>query len=309
MSVRTVLVLLMSLICGTSAAVGVNQFLVKNKAKEAVVETTPIIVAAVSIPRGAILKPEYLRTQSWPAGLVPEGAVREMDQAMEMATLTPLVVGEPLLESKLSADGSGAAVLVRPGMRAYTIETPTNSQGVAGFVLPGNRVDVILTVSSREIASIAGNYTGGGGAWTLLQNVEILAADQRLDQQPNKDQKGGLRSVTLLVTPDMAAKLTLAQTMGKLNLSLRNDTDESIADTTPVTMRDLIFLQQALAESEEEDAETDVEEASSPAVQLASATAEEDVSPEILTFRGSSSGLIRVAKGYRSKTVQVPAAK
>ena len=304
MTLRTIIVLLMSLVCGTSAAIGVNQFLAKNKAKEVVLETTPIIVAAVNVPRGTVLKPEFLKTQSWPVGLVPEGSIREMDQAMELATLTPLVVGEPLLESKLSADGSGAAGLIRPGMRAYTIETPTSSQGVAGFVLPGNHVDVILTVSSREIAGLAGTVTGGGGAWTLLQNVEILAADERLDQQSEKDKKG-LRSVTLLVTPDMAAKLTLAQTMGKLNLSLRNDSDEAIAETTPVTMRDLVYLQQAFQEGEEGEG-VEAEQLTDSQTLVANVD-ESRVKREILTLRGSSSGLVRVSQPNYAKTVELPA--
>ena len=191
-------------------------------------------------------------------------------------------------------------------MRAYTIETPTNSQGVAGFVLPGNRVDVILTVSSREIAGVAGGHTAGGGAWTLLQNVEILAADRRLDQS---DESAGLSSVTLLVTPDMASKLVLAQTMGRLNLTLRNNSDDSIAETNPVTTRDLIFLQQALLAQEEKDAEVETVETSPKATDLEAGDGQEskqDPPREIVTYRGLSSSLVRISPGTSApRTVRI----
>ena len=84
MTLRTIIVLLMSLVCGTSAAVGVNQLLAQGKKKEPVIETTPIIVAAVNVPRGAILRPEVLKTQAWPTKLVPPGVLVEMDQAVDM---------------------------------------------------------------------------------------------------------------------------------------------------------------------------------------------------------------------------------
>ena len=90
--------------------------------------------------------------------------------------------------------------------------TPTSTSGVAGFILPGNRVDVLLTMTQ-------GIDEDGGGTWTLLQNVEILAAGQRLDQGDPEQRGGQLSNVTLLVTPDMATKLTLAQSLGTLTLN------------------------------------------------------------------------------------------
>ena len=100
-----------------------------------------IVVAAVNISRGTKLKPEYLKTQAWPEDLAPAGSIREMESVLDRTALAPLVVGEVLLDSKLAEGGTGgAAALVKPGMRAYTISTNSVSAGVAGMVQPGNRV-------------------------------------------------------------------------------------------------------------------------------------------------------------------------
>jgi pilus assembly protein CpaB len=105
---------------------------------------------------------------------------------------------------------------------------------VAGFILPGNRVDVLLTTEFQSVGSVT---------TTLLQNVEILAVGQSLTV-PASEQVDRLRSVTLLVTPDMASQLTLAQSQGTLTLTLRSDGDPSRGATRPMTMRDLAFLEQ-----------------------------------------------------------------
>jgi pilus assembly protein CpaB len=284
-TIRTVIVLVLSLICGVSAALGVNLFWGTPVAAVAKPETTPVVVAAVDIPRGTSLQLEVLRTERWPPGLVPAGAVSEVEHVLDRATLAALVAGEPVLKSRISENGLGAAALIRPGMRAYTILTPTASAGVAGFVLPGNRVDVLLTIQGQR------GGTGGGSTSTLLQNVEILAADQRLDHGKNGDAKQKLQSVTLLVTPDMAAKLTLAQSLGTLHLSLRNDADTALADTRPVTMQELQFSQEGFTESvvnEEEDVEEDVEVVPSPELLTAPAV--------VFALRGSSWSTIYITR-------------
>src|SRR5262249_16169427 len=154
------------------------------------------------------------------------------------------VKGEHVLDAKLAGKGAGRglAALIPKGMRAFTIQTTSVVAGVAGFVLPGSRVDVLLTVSSQ-----GGNndQTGGGTTTTLLQGVEILAVDQRL-QAPaeNKNNLKELQSVTLLVTPDQAAKLDLGQNKGLLHLTLRNPDDDQPADTRPTTLASLRFQQQ-----------------------------------------------------------------
>jgi pilus assembly protein CpaB len=128
------------------------------------------------------------------------------------------------------------AAVIPSGMRAVSIQTNNVSTGVAGFILPGNKVDVLLSVSTQG----ADDRTGGGSTITLLQNVEILAVDQRIDApQDNKMDAKELRSVTLLVNPADAAKLDLGQNKGTLHLVLRNATDTGTEDVEPATLAGL----------------------------------------------------------------------
>jgi hypothetical protein len=135
-----------------------------------------------------------------------------------------------------AARGLPAPAPARPGGQAVTIQVANVAAGVRGFVLPGRKVDVLLTV---------GEGPGDGTATTLLQNVEVLAVDQPLDGlvQGKADIKE-LRSVTLLVSPREASLLALGQRKGTLRLSLRNPDDKEAANPPPVTLRDLRFHQE-----------------------------------------------------------------
>ncbi len=126
-------------------------------------------------------------------------------------------------------------------MRAYSVKVPDVAQGVAGFILPGNRVDVLISLG--EISG--SNETGGGSTTTLLQNVEILAVDQKMDApSDNKVDTKDLRSVTLLVNPQQANLLDLGQNKGMLHLALRNLEDNKAAQTKPATLIDLRVRQE-----------------------------------------------------------------
>jgi pilus assembly protein CpaB len=115
-------------------------------------------------------------------------------------------------------------------MRAFTIHTPSVASGVGGFILPGNKVDVLLTME--------GKY--GSITTTLVQNLEILAVDQRIDAPAdNRVDPNQLRSVTLLVTPDQAARLGLGQNKGALHLSLRNHEDNQVGSAAPARLAKL----------------------------------------------------------------------
>jgi len=243
MSLRTIIVVALSLACGLSAAVGVNSLGGPTKAAED--NSTGIVVAAVNVPRGVSITRDQLSTLAWPKDLVPPGAFTDVDDVVGRAALNQIVKDEPILNAKIASRdaGRGMAPLIPSGMRAFTINTPNVSSGVAGFILPGNHVDILLTVTSRGASR--NDLTGGGSTSTLLQRIEILAVDQELDAPTaNKVDAKALRSVTLLVSPDQAAKLSLAQSRGTLHLSLRNDEDEVAAITHPVTMKELRFLEE-----------------------------------------------------------------
>jgi pilus assembly protein CpaB len=233
----------LALVFGGSAAVGVNQFLQRAPTPKA--DTVPVLVAAVDMPRGGNITPEQVKVRDLPKEAVPAGALTKTEEAENRAVNIPIMKDEPVLDTKLSPKGAGRgmAALVPTGMRAYTIQTPNVAQGVAGFILPGNKVDVLLSVTDGLV--FGPGQTVSGTTTMLLQNVEILAVDQKIDAPAeNKVSDKDLRSVTLLVTPQQANLLTLGQNKGQLYLALRNLNDNEAARTHPATLAELRFHQE-----------------------------------------------------------------
>jgi pilus assembly protein CpaB len=237
------MIVILTLVFGGSAAVGVNAFLKASPSSKG--EVVPVLMAAVDMPRGGNVTSDMLKLKDYPKDMVPHGALTKLEDAVDRAISIPLVMDEPVLDSKLSPKGAGRgmAALVPNGMRAYTIQTPNVAQGVAGFILPGNRVDLLLSVD--EGVTIGNRPVAGGTTTMLLQNVEILAVDQKtVAPAENKMDAKELRSVTLLVSPQQANLLTLAQAKGKLYLALRNLEDKNPATTRPATLDELRFHQE-----------------------------------------------------------------
>lgn len=285
MSIRTILVVLLAVMFGLSAAWGVNQLrtpvLVESK-----LETSPVVVAALDIPRGQVLQETDVRLCDWPKDMLPPGAMTSLKDATSRSAMYPLVAGEPILERKLASaeSGRGLASLVPSGMRAYTIQSSKVAATVAGFILPGNRVDVLLNLRGQ-----ANDETGGGSTTTLLQSVEILAVDQNLDAPAeNKTDPANLQSVTLLVTPDQAALLDLGQNLGVLSLSLRNPEDKAEADTRPAIMADVRYRQEKPVQL------PDTLKGLTP--EPKKETKKEPETFQIVTLRGSQRGNVQVTR-------------
>jgi pilus assembly protein CpaB len=295
---QSLAMVVLALVFGGSAAAGVRYYVGQHAAPQ--VETVPMMVAAIDVPRGMLLSTDLVKSRNYPKELVPAGAILKSEDVLERSAYFSLAKDEPLLDSKLSPKGQrGLASLVPKGMRAFTITTPTVAAGVAGFVLPGNKVDVLLTVSSGG----SNDYTGGGSTTTLLQNIEILAVDQRMEAPAeNKVKAEDLRSVTLLVTPSQAAKLDLGQNKGTLHLSLRNPEDDLAAGVRPATVNDIQFLQERPWDERAKDVLKSFGEAlakapkPAPPPPPAPAEAKPKALPEaiIRTIRGNHEGAVRI---------------
>ena len=186
--------------------------------------TRQIVVAAKPLPMGTRLDSSMLRTVSWPARQSVAGMCTRMQDCTNRALITPVVENEPILEGKLApaAAGAGLAAVIPQGMRAMSVAV-NDVVGVAGFVTPGTMVDVLVT------GAVTGGQSGGNITRTILENVRVLAAGQKVQQ----DQQGKPQTVsviTLLVSPEQAAKLAMGSTQGKIQLALRNtvDTDDTL---------------------------------------------------------------------------------
>jgi pilus assembly protein CpaB len=228
------------LIIGLAAAVVVaffiSTFVYRQLQKASAVQpvaTQQIVVAAEPLQVGARLDSSNLRTITWPAGDPMNGAFTRIEDCSGRAVITPVAENEPILEARLAPRGAGAGLpaTIPEGMRALSVAV-NDVVGVAGFVVPGTMVDVLVTGQ-------AAGGRGGNITRTILENVPVLAAGQKIEQ----DREGKPQTVpvvTLLVSPEDADKLTMASTEGKIQLALRNTVDTKMVDPAPV-LQDVLF--------------------------------------------------------------------
>jgi pilus assembly protein CpaB len=180
---------------------------------------TQVVVAALDLQVGAKLEDKDLREIRLPGSELPQGYYQNKADVLGRGVVVPIAKGEFILPSKLAAENAGAGLpsLIPPGMRAVSVRV-NEVVAVAGFVIPGTRVDVLLT----------GNPTGTNEplTTTVLENVEVLAAGQKL-QRSAQGEPQSVPVITLLVSPEDAQKLTMASNEGRIQLALRNPLDTS----------------------------------------------------------------------------------
>jgi pilus assembly protein CpaB len=195
------------------------------------IETQTIVVASRPLRFGAELGSSSLRELAWPESAVPAGAFAKISDLLasgRRVVLTAIEANEPVLSSKITGPGQRATLsaVIADGMRAVTIRV-NDVDGVAGFVLPGDRVDVALTRQADK------NNTND----VVIQNVKVLAIDQLADERSDKPSIA--RAVTLEVNSNDAQKIALSATVGTLSLMLRRAGEAKAADTRRVTLGDL----------------------------------------------------------------------
>jgi len=201
---------------------------------------TKLILAARVLEPGALIRDVDLRLGDW-SGTVPEGALQKKEDIVGRGVISPIFNNEPVVESRLAPKGGGAglAALIPKGMRAVAIRV-NEIAGVAGFVVPGMRVDVLVSGNPPGGASL------GGVTKTLLQNVQVLSAGQNFQ----KDAEGkpvSVQVVNLLVTPEQAEMLSLASSQTTIQLVLRNPLDTQIAKTPGSAVAQLFHSGMVLA--------------------------------------------------------------
>lgn len=224
-----------ALIIAFGAAFGVNTMIRGAAAEKAEASAAPkvegpeILVAVTSLPVGTIIREDAFRFQPWPAELM-KSAYFVKGQA-DLASLAGTVVrhaitaGQPVTQGALVQPGDRGflAAALGPGMRAVTVKV-NDIEGVAGFVFPGDRVDMLLTqrISVKEGSAYPDDELHTSE--TIVRNLRVLATDQRVtaeNEETKQTEVAVFNSVTIEVTPEIAEKIALAQQMGKLSLALR----------------------------------------------------------------------------------------
>jgi pilus assembly protein CpaB len=191
-------------------------------------DMSQIVVAAQSVPLGSRLTEGDLRMAPWPRAVPLVGSFQKISDVVGRGVVIPMIPNEPVLDSKLAATGGGAGLTaaIPDGMRAVGVKV-NDVIGVAGFVLPGSRVDVLVSGSPNKNGELEMSKV-------ILENVQVLAAGQNVTSDANGKPQN-VQVVTLLVAPDESQKLALASVDGKIQLALRNPLD--LARINPAAVR------------------------------------------------------------------------
>src|SRR6476659_669105 len=223
---RIFAVLALAILAGGGLAYGTYNFMQNQPVKTVNTPTQAVVVAAADLQLGAELKKEDVTVVQFPAGKTPEGTFAKPEEVLGRGLIVPIVKNEPILKAKLASKeaGSGLPPVIPEGMRAVSVRV-NEVVGVAGYVLPGTRVDVVATATPTM------NQTDTTSK-VVLANVQVLTAGTRMEQDQEKGKPMQVTVVTLLVTPEQVERLALASTEGKIQLALRNPLDQG-APATP----------------------------------------------------------------------------
>jgi pilus assembly protein CpaB len=234
--IRILLVAVLALTAGGALALATYNY-TQKPGRTVSIPTRPVIVAASDLDIGAELRAEDLRVVEWPANGVPKDAFSDAAEVIGRGIIYPVIENEPILPNKLASKEAGAGLppAIPPGMRAVSVRV-NEVIGVAGYVLPGTRVDVVATVSPTD-------QKADMTSKVILTNVQVLAAGTKIERDgTDKNKPMPVSVVTLLVNPDEAERLTLASSEGKIQLALRNPLDTAIISTTGVRQSALLGL-------------------------------------------------------------------
>ena len=198
------------------------------------VQVTPVVVATKDIPPGNVLDATVLKVTDWPKDNQIAGTSEDIEKLKGRVLRYPLVAGEVVLESKLAPKGTpgGLAGIIQNDKRAVTVKVDEAS-GVAGFVNPGNRVDVVLTLEKNE-------FKDDPVSQVVLQNILVLGRGQDIDQPKGDEKPKIVPTVTLEVTPEEGERLALAAKEGQITLALRGWTENIAVPTSGVRTSNLL---------------------------------------------------------------------
>ena len=231
---RIFAVLAIAILAGGGLAYGTYNLMQAAPAPSSTVPTQPVVVAAADLQLGTALKKDDLKIVQFPQGAAPEGSFSQTGDLLGRGLIVPMVKNEPILSAKLASKEAGAGLppVIPEGMRAVSVRV-NEVVGVAGYVLPGNRVDVVATASPTDSRSDTTSKV-------VLTNVQVLTAGTRMEQSENENKPMQVTVVTLLVNPEQAERLALASTEGKIQLALRNPLDTSAPETPGIRTAGLL---------------------------------------------------------------------
>jgi pilus assembly protein CpaB len=230
---RAFIVMTVAILFGLAAVVSASRWLLNQPGGA----NGRIVVAAADISLGQRLSPEMFKLAEWPTDSVPKGAFTDPQKLDGRVLKTNILIGEPVVETRLAPQGTqgGLSAVITEGKRALTVRV-NDVIGVAGFALPGNYVDIIVSMQKDP----GPNPNGREQAISkiVLERILVLAVAQEVNRDETKPKV--VNAVTLEVTPEQAEKLDLARSVGTLSLALRNQVDPQSTQTDGATKLTLL---------------------------------------------------------------------
>lgn len=238
---RIFAVLAIAVLAGGGLAYGTYNMISNQPIKVQNLPTQDVVVAANDLSLGTELKADDLKVVKFPQGQAPEGAFQRVSDVAGRGLITPVVKNEPVLPAKLASKEAGVGLppVIPEGMRAVSVRV-NEVIGVAGYVLPGNRVDILATASPNDTHADTTTKV-------ILSNVQVVTSGTRMEQDQEKGKPMQVTVVTLLVYPDQAERLALASTEGKIQLALRNPLDLGAPETPGIKTATLLGAAKAPA--------------------------------------------------------------
>jgi len=227
MKPQSILMLSVALCCGFIAMLGVRHALMNKGADKD--PRVQVVAASVDVDAGVVLTEQNVRLVDVPASLVPESAMRKLEDVYQRPMKSPISAGEWILASRVGERGErGAVANIPEGWAAVTIPVDATTTH-SGMLQPGNQIDLLLTYRDQN---------GSGDiqrTLAVLEFVEVFAVDARIYGTEAEGEAGQARNITLLVTPDQARAVTLAGNSGKLSTILRKPSGSSERPPASIT--------------------------------------------------------------------------
>jgi len=232
---RLFIVMALALLSGLAAAWLALNYLRQPESpiRTAEPSVTEVVVAARDLQLGTVLTAQDVKLVDWPGGNLPEGYSSSVEEVLGRGVITNVALNEPLISSKIAVKeaGGGLPIVIPEGMRGVSVRVD-DVISIAGFVLPGTRVDVLVTLDQ-------GNQQNNPVTKLILQNIPVLTSGQVVEQDVNGEPIQ-VTVITLLVDPVEAEELVLAATRGRIQLALRNTLDVDSVTTEGARLSTLV---------------------------------------------------------------------
>lgn len=239
---KSLILLALALGCGLVASIGISQVLDSQNNQPVVEETVPIYVALENINLNDPIDDGMVSLQEWPKSKVPVGAITTWEDLEDRRPRTVIFAGEPLMDGKLMGKGQRHDPIsgIPPKMRLKTVSVDAR-KSAAGLLSPGDRVDVQIYVRRNDREGIPNSFTK-----IFLQNIRVYAVDQSVSRDAEgEDARSVAKTVSLVVTPEQANRITTAENLGEISLIPRHPDDDSIVEDMEADTSDIFATSDA----------------------------------------------------------------